>query len=60
MAETTLQDIIEFAKNRERNELTSRAEGTEAEKVFSRIALEEAGHKLKFETLYDEHILKEN
>ncbi len=34
--------------------------GTELETLFLKLASEEAGHKLKFETLYDEHILKEN
>jgi len=64
--ELEYQDILILAMKREEascnlyNELASRAEGTEAEKVFSRVASEEAGHKLKFEALYDEHILKEN
>lgn len=60
------QDILILAMKREEasynlyTELASRAAGTETEKVFLRIASEEAGHKLRFESLYDEHILKEN
>ena len=64
--ELEYQDILILAMKREEasynlyTELASRAAGTETEKVFLRIASEEAGHKLKFESLYDEHILKEN
>ena len=64
--ELEYQDILILAMKRKEssfslyNELASRAAGTETEKIFLRIASEEAGHKLKFESLYDEHILKEN
>lgn len=65
-AELDYQNILILAMKREEasynlyTELASRAAGTETEKIFLRISSEEAGHKLQFESLYDEHILKEN
>ena len=35
-------------------------EDIELSKLFQRLADEEAGHKLKFETLYDEYVLRDN
>jgi rubrerythrin len=35
-------------------------ESREAQQVFQRLAQEEASHKLKFEKLYDEQVLKDN
>ncbi len=35
-------------------------EDNELSKLFYRLAQEEAGHKLKFENLYDEYVLKDN
>lgn len=35
-------------------------EDIELSKLFMRLADEEAGHKLKFETLYDEYVLRDN
>lgn len=62
----TYQDILVIAMKKEeqaRNLYTNMAgnfPGTELETIFLKLASEEAEHKLKFETLYDEHILKEN
>lgn len=64
--ELDYQDILILAMKREEasyslyTDLAARAAGTETEKVLLKIASEEAGHKLRFESLYDEHILKEN
>ncbi|MCF7792481.1 MAG: ferritin family protein [Candidatus Cloacimonetes bacterium] len=60
------QDILIIAMKKEEQAknlytaLASNFPGTEMETLFKKLASEEAGHKLKFETLYDEHILKEN
>ena len=60
------QDILILAMKREEaslrlyTDLSERTAGTPAAGVFLRLAGEEAGHKLKFETLYDQDILKEN
>jgi rubrerythrin len=35
-------------------------EDEELSKLFARLAAEEAGHKLKFEKLYDDYVLKDN
>ncbi|MBN2049600.1 MAG: ferritin family protein [Spirochaetales bacterium] len=65
-AEMDYQDILILAMKREEasfrlyTNLASRVSGTDTEKLLLRIASEEAGHKLRFESLYDEHILKEN
>lgn len=62
----TYQDILIIAMKKEeqaKNLYTTLAgnfPGTELEKLFLKLASEEAGHKLKFETLYDEYVLKEN
>ena len=60
------QDILIVAMKREEaakklyTELTERFKGTETGGVFMRLAEEETGHKLKFEKLYDEDILRNN
>lgn len=62
----TYQDILIVAMKREEastklyRDLAERFRGTETEGIFKRLAEEEAGHKLKFEKLYDEDILKNN
>ena len=62
----TYQDILIIAMKKEEQaqklytNLAGNFPGTELEKLFLKLASEEAGHKLQFETLYDEHILKEN
>lgn len=59
-------DILVLAMKREEaslklyRDLASRVSGTPQAAVFLRIAEEEADHKLKFETIYDQDILKEN
>lgn len=64
--ELTYQDILIVAMKREEastklyKDLAERFKGTNTESVFARLAEEEAGHKLKFEKLYDEDILKNN
>ena len=40
------------------NDLLKRAEGEEAKKLFKVMCQEEAKHKLKFETLYDDYMAK--
>jgi rubrerythrin len=62
----TYQDVLIVAMKREEaakalyTELTNRFKGTETEGVFKRLAEEEAGHKLQFEKLYDQDILRNN
>ncbi len=62
----TYQDILITAMKREEaskrlyTDLASRLKGTETEGVFLRLVEEETGHKLKFEKLYDEEVLKNN
>jgi rubrerythrin len=62
----TYQDILIIAMKREERaqelylDLASRFPGTELEVLFNKIASEEAGHKLKFETLYDDQVLRDN
>ncbi|MCF7918759.1 MAG: ferritin family protein [Candidatus Cloacimonetes bacterium] len=64
--ELTYQDILIVAMKREEastnlyKDLAKRFKGTETEGLFQRLAEEEGGHKLKFEKLYDEEILKNN
>ncbi len=65
-ANMTYQDVLIVAMKREEaamklyTDMASRFPGTELEKLFKKIAAEESGHKLKFETLYDEYILRDN
>ncbi len=60
------QDIIIMAMKKEAaaknlyNNLASNFAGTDAELMFKRLAVEEAMHKLQFEKLYDDEILKDN
>jgi len=60
------QDILIVAMKREEaakklyTELAERFKGTETEGVFTRLTEEETGHKLRFEKLYDEDILRNN
>lgn len=60
------QDILIIAMKKEEaaeklyQDLSTRVDDENAAKIFLRLAQEEAEHKLKFEILYDEHILKEN
>lgn len=60
------QDILIIAMKREEastklyKDLAQKVGDEESQKLFERLSQEEAGHKLKFETLYDEEILKEN
>ena len=62
----TYQDILIIAMKKEEQahnlytNMASNFSGTELETLFLKLASEEADHKLKFEILYDEHILKEN
>jgi len=62
----TYQDILIIAMKKEeqaQNLYTNMAgnfPGTDLETIFLKLASEESGHKLQFETLYDENILKEN
>ena len=64
--EMTYQDILIIAMKKEEqaqklySDLAENFPGTEIETLFLKLASEEAGHKLQFETLYDEHVLKEN
>jgi rubrerythrin len=60
------QDILIIAMKKEEKanklytEMANNFPGTELEQLFRRLAAEEAEHKLKFEKLYDDKILKEN
>ena len=60
------QDILIIAMKKEEKanklytEMANNFPGTELEQLFRRLAAEEAEHKLKFEKLYDNEILKEN
>lgn len=60
------QNILIVAMKREQKskelyeDLAKRFSGTEIEKLLLKIAADETEHKLKFEKLYDEHVLKEN
>ena len=62
----TYQDILIIAMKKEEQamklytNLAGNFQGTELETLFLKLASEEAGHKLQFETLYDEEILREN
>ena len=60
------QDILIVAMKKEEQaqklyaNMAENFPGTELETLFLKLAAEEAEHKLQFETLYDEHVLKEN
>lgn len=62
----TYQDVLIIAMKREETakrlytDMSQRFPGTELETLFKKLASEEAGHKLKFESLYDEYILRDN
>ena len=62
----TYQDILIIAMKKEEQaqklyvNMAGSLPGTELETLFLKLASEEADHKLQFETLYDEHVLKEN
>lgn len=60
------QDILVVAMKREQKskelyeDLAKRFAGDEIEKLLLKIAADETEHKLRFEKLYDEFVLKEN
>ena len=60
------QDILVIAMKREQKskelyeDLAKRFAGDEIEKLLLKIAADETEHKLRFEKLYDEFVLKEN
>lgn len=60
------QDILIVAMKREEfstklyKDLATKIQDEHTEKLFLRLSQEEAAHKLMFEKLYDEQILKEN
>ncbi|MCD4795636.1 MAG: ferritin family protein [Candidatus Cloacimonetes bacterium] len=62
----TFQNIIILAMKKEEaakklyTNLAKQFSGSESGKLFERLAAEEAEHKLKFEKIYDDEILKEN
>ncbi|MBN2460494.1 MAG: ferritin family protein [Candidatus Cloacimonetes bacterium] len=62
----TYQDILIMAMKREEkahnlyNNMAGRFPGTDLEKLFHKLASEEAKHKLHFEKLYDEEVLRDN
>ena len=62
----TYQDIIILAMKKEEaakklyTDLAKQFSESESGKLFERLATEEAEHKLKFEKIYDDEILKEN
>ena len=65
-ADMDYQDILIVAMKKEEQaqklytNMAGNFPGTELETLFLKLASEEAEHKLQFETLYDEHVLKEN
>ena len=65
-ADMDYQDILIVAMKKEEQaqklytNMAGNFSGTELETLFLKLAAEEAEHKLQFETLYDEHVLKEN
>jgi rubrerythrin len=60
------QDILIIAMKREEaskllyTNMAAALQDENLKKVFKRLASEEAGHKLKFERLYDDEILRDN
>jgi len=65
-ADMNFEDIITIAMKREESaqklyvEMAGSIDDAQAQKLFLRLAAEEAQHKLHFETLYDEEVLSEN
>lgn len=65
-ADMDYQDILIVAMKKEEQaqklytNMAGNFPSTELETLFLKLAAEEAEHKLQFETLYDEHVLKEN
>ena len=64
--EMDYENILIVAMKREQKskelyeDLAGRFKGEEIEKILLKIASEEAEHKLKFEKIYDQHVLREN
>ena len=64
--ELSYQDALALAMKREKAayklylKLSERADNEKLKKVFKALAQEEAKHKLRFETEYDDYILREN
>ena len=62
----TYQDVLIVAMKKEDQaeklytDMAGNFPGTDLETLFLKLASEESGHKLRFETLYDEYILKDN
>jgi len=62
----TYQDILILAMKKEEkaqelySDMAAKFPGTSLGNLFKKLATEEAEHKLQFETLYDEQILKDN
>lgn len=60
------ENILIVAMKREQKskelyeDLAQRFAGEEIEKILLKIAAEETDHKLKFEKIYDQHVLREN
>jgi rubrerythrin len=65
-ANMSYQEILIVAMKREEaskllyTNMASTIQDEDLRKIFRRLASEEAGHKLKFEKLYDDEVLKEN
>lgn len=63
---TILQDVMIFAIKEEEKavkfytDLEHHFAGTKLENIFSRLAAEENGHKIKLEREYEDHYLKDN
>ncbi|HXK49961.1 MAG TPA: ferritin family protein [Clostridiales bacterium] len=64
--EMDYENILIVAMKREQKskdlyeDLAARFKGEEIEKILLKIASEEAEHKLRFEKIYDQHVLREN
>ncbi len=64
--EMDYENILIVAMKREQkskelyDDLAGRFKGEEIENILLKIASEEAEHKLKFEKIYDQHVLREN
>lgn len=62
----TYQDVLIVAMKKEEQaerlytNMAGNFQGSELETLFLKLSSEEASHKLRFETLYDEHILRDN
>lgn len=65
-ADMNFEDIITIAMKREEaaqrlyTEMAGKVDDANIQKLFLRLAAEEAKHKLHFETLYDEEVLADN